>query len=189
MKVGIIGLGRMGLGMSRRMIRDGIEVWGYRRNYEKAQEAYENGHVDGVTVDIKTLVQTVKSDGPGIFMMVVPAETVEDTLNELLLDCSEGDIIIDHGNSNFKDSPGEQKGWKSWASNILTVVLVVVFMVLSVDIVLWLGVQILQYPLQVQSLEHSHLALPLLPHRPSHKSPLVLSMGGYIVDHQVQVIL
>ena len=43
------------------MIRDGIEVWGYRRNYEKAQEAYENGHVDGVTVDIKTLVQTVKS--------------------------------------------------------------------------------------------------------------------------------
>ena len=86
------------------MMRDGIEVWGYRRNYEKAQEAYENGHVDGVTVDIKTLVQTVKSDGPGIFMMVVPAETVEDTLNELLLDCSEGDIIIDHGNSNFKDS-------------------------------------------------------------------------------------
>ena len=104
MKVGIIGLGRMGLGMSRRMMRDGIEVWGYRRNYEKAQEAYENGHVDGVTVDIKTLVQTVKSDGPGIFMMVVPAETVEDTLNGFLLDCSEGDIIIDHGNSNFKDS-------------------------------------------------------------------------------------
>ena len=37
-------------------------------------------------------------------MMVVPAETVEDTLNELLSFCVEGDIIIDHGNSNFKDS-------------------------------------------------------------------------------------
>ena len=37
-------------------------------------------------------------------MMVVPAETVEDTLNDLLRYCSEGDIIIDHGNSNFKDS-------------------------------------------------------------------------------------
>ena len=48
MKVGIIGLGRMGEGMSRRMMKDGIEVWGYRRNYEKAQEAYENGYVDGV---------------------------------------------------------------------------------------------------------------------------------------------
>ncbi len=36
--------------------------------------------------------------------MVVPAETVEETINELLRYCSEGDIIIDHGNSNFKDS-------------------------------------------------------------------------------------
>ena len=105
MKVGIIGLGRMGEGMSRRMMKDGIKVWGYRRNYEKAQEAYENGYVDGVTTDVQTLVQTVKSGGPGIFMMVVPAENVEGTINELLQSgCTEGDIIIDHGNSNFKDS-------------------------------------------------------------------------------------
>jgi len=110
MKVGLIGLGRMGEGMSRRMKqRGGIEVWGYRRNYEKAQEAYENGYVDGVTTTIQGLVQVVKSKknggiAPGVFMMVVPAETVEETINELLRYCSEGDIIIDHGNSNFKDS-------------------------------------------------------------------------------------
>ena len=105
MRVGVIGLGRMGEGMSRRMMRDGIEVWGYRRNYEKAQEAYENGYVDGVTIDIQTLVSTVKQGSPGVFMMVVPAENVEDTINELLQSgCTEGDIIIDHGNSNFKDS-------------------------------------------------------------------------------------
>ena len=41
---------------------------------------------------------------PGVFMMVVPAETVEDTLDELLQFCVEGDIIVDHGNSNFRDS-------------------------------------------------------------------------------------
>jgi 6-phosphogluconate dehydrogenase len=104
MRVGLIGLGRMGEGMSRRMMKEGIEVWGYRRNYDKAQELYENGGVDGVTVDIASLCTIVKDKGPGIFMMVVPAETVEDTLNELLQFCSEGDIIIDHGNSNFKDS-------------------------------------------------------------------------------------
>ena len=104
MKVGIIGLGRMGEGMSRRMMKAGIETWGYRRNYDKAQEAFEKGYVDGVTVDIATLCATVKESAPGIFMMVVPAETVEETLNELLQYCSEGDIIIDHGNSNFKDS-------------------------------------------------------------------------------------
>jgi len=109
MKVGLIGLGRMGEGMSRRMMKAGIEVWGYRRNYEKAQEAYEKGFVDGVTTTIQNLVQVVKQNKngrtqPGIFQMVVPAETVEETINELLRFCSEGDIIIDHGNSNFKDS-------------------------------------------------------------------------------------
>ena len=43
MKVGMIGLGRMGEGMSRRMMKQGIEVWGYRRNLKKAEEAYEKG--------------------------------------------------------------------------------------------------------------------------------------------------
>ena len=109
MKVGLIGLGRMGEGMSRRMMRAGIEVWGYRRNYAKANEAYEKGYVDGITTDIENLVKVVKTKKtggvqPGIFMMVVPAETVEETINELLRYCGEGDIIIDHGNSNFKDS-------------------------------------------------------------------------------------
>ena len=104
MKVGLIGLGRMGEGMSRRMMKEGIEVWGYRRNYAKAEEAFEKGYVSGVTTSIELLCQEVKSKGPGVFMMVVPAENVEDTINELLLSCGEGDIIIDHGNSNFKDS-------------------------------------------------------------------------------------
>jgi 6-phosphogluconate dehydrogenase len=109
MKVGLIGLGRMGEGMSRRMMKAGIEVWGYRRNYEKANEAFERGYVNGITTDIENLVKVVKQNKtgkmqPGIFQMVVPAETVEETINELLRYCGEGDIIIDHGNSNFKDS-------------------------------------------------------------------------------------
>ena len=41
---------------------------------------------------------------PGIFQLVIPAELVEDTINELLPLLGDGDIIIDHGNSNFKDS-------------------------------------------------------------------------------------
>ena len=110
MKVGLIGLGRMGEGMSRRMLKAGIEVWGYRRNYAKAQEAYEAGYVSGVTTDLESLVQVVHTQEgmvgkcPGIFQLVIPAELVEDTLNELLPLLGDGDIIIDHGNSNFKDS-------------------------------------------------------------------------------------
>ena len=113
MKVGLIGLGRMGEGMSRRMIKAGIEVHGYRNNVQKANEQYEKSYISGFATSLESLVQIVHSSGgvftdtskvPGIFMMVVPAETVEDTLNELLQFCVEGDIIIDHGNSNFKDS-------------------------------------------------------------------------------------
>ena len=110
MKVGLIGLGRMGEGMSRRMLKAGIEVWGYRRNYAKAQEAYEAGYVSGVATNLESLVQVVHNqDGlvgkaPGIFQLVIPAELVEETLDELLQFCMEGDIIIDHGNSNFKDT-------------------------------------------------------------------------------------
>jgi len=113
MKVGMIGLGRMGEGMSRRMIQAGIEVWGYRNNYEKACEQYEAGYVSGVTTSLESLVQAVKSDSkqytsagkvPGIFQLVIPAELVEETINDLLPFLSDGDIVIDHGNSNFKDS-------------------------------------------------------------------------------------
>ena len=113
MKVGLIGLGRMGEGMSRRMLKAGIEVHGYRNNYKKAEEQFEKGYISGCTTSLENLVQVVHNGRgvfgddafqPGIFMMVVPAETVEETLNELLQFCVEGDIIIDHGNSNFKDS-------------------------------------------------------------------------------------
>ena len=117
MKVGLIGLGRMGEGMSRRMMAAGHEVWGYRRNLKKAEEAYEKGYVSGIAYGLQQLSEVVhrgtsiygeKSGDtvykPAVFMMVIPAELVEDTLNELLQFCNEGDIIVDHGNSNFKDS-------------------------------------------------------------------------------------
>ena len=109
MKVGLIGLGRMGEGMSRRMLKTGIEVYGYRRNVAKAEEAAERGYITAAADSLESLVQVVHQDDiagkvPGIFQLVIPAELVEDTLNELLPLCVEGDIIIDHGNSNFKDS-------------------------------------------------------------------------------------
>ena len=105
MKVGIIGLGRMGEGMSRRMLKEGIETYGYRRNFAKACEAADSGYITAAANSLESLVQVVKSDGvPGIFQLVIPAELVEDTINDLLPLLGPGDIVIDHGNSNFKDS-------------------------------------------------------------------------------------
>ena len=66
MKVGLIGLGRMGEGMSRRMLKAGIEVWGYRRNYEKANQQFEKGYISGCTPSLEGLVQVVHSD-KGVF--------------------------------------------------------------------------------------------------------------------------
>ena len=109
MKVGIIGLGRMGEGMSRRMMKKGIEVWGYRNNVKKAEEQYEKGYISGYTTSLESLVRMIGYNNkghkiPGIYQLVIPAELVEDTINELLPLLSSGDIVIDHGNSNFKNS-------------------------------------------------------------------------------------
>ena len=49
MKVGIVGLGRMGEGMSRRMLKEGIETYGDRRNLDKAWASSDNGYITAET--------------------------------------------------------------------------------------------------------------------------------------------
>ena len=108
----MIGLGRTGEGMSRRMIEKGIEVWGYSStNYESACGQYEAGYISGCVTSLEYLVQAVKSDSlrytsagkvPGIFQITLPEQKAEDTLDELLPLLEDGDIIIDHSTSDIK---------------------------------------------------------------------------------------
>ena len=112
MKVGMIGLGRTGEGMSRRMIEKGIEVWGYSStNYENACGQYEAGYLSGCVTSLEYLVRAIKIDNkkytsagtiPGIFQITLPAKKAEDTLDELLPLLEEGDIIIDHSTSDIR---------------------------------------------------------------------------------------
>jgi len=112
MKVGMIGLGRTGEGMSRRMIESGIEVWGYSStSYESACGQYEAGYISGCVTSLEYLVQAVKSDGltytsagrvPGIFQITLPEQKAEDIIDELLPLLGNGDIIIDHSTSDIK---------------------------------------------------------------------------------------
>ena len=107
----MIGLGRTGEGMARRMLAKGIEVWGYSStNYENACGQFEAGYISGCVTSLEYLVQAVKSDGlvhtsagkvPGIFQMTCPEQKAEDTLDELLPLLEEGDIIIDHSTSDI----------------------------------------------------------------------------------------
>ena len=112
MKVGMIGLGRMGEGMARRMIAKGIEVWGYSStNYESACGQYEAGYISGCVTSLEYLVRAVKTDNktftsagiiPGVFQITLPEEKVEDTLDELLPLLEGGDIIIDHSTTDIR---------------------------------------------------------------------------------------
>lgn len=105
MRVGIIGLGRMGEGMSLRMIRSGIETYGYRRNFAKTQDQATRGLLTGACETLEDLVRdSRKGQARAIILMVVPAESVEGTIQDLLPFLRAGDILVDHGNSNFKDS-------------------------------------------------------------------------------------
>jgi len=119
MKVGMIGLGRTGEGMARRMIEKGIEVWGYSStNYENACGQYEAGHISGCVTSLEYLVRAVKSDSkqytsagriPGIFQITLPEQKAEDTLDELLPLLEEGDIIIDYSTSDITKCQELQK--------------------------------------------------------------------------------
>lgn len=123
MKVGMIGLGHMGEGMSRRLIKAGIEVWGYSSNYEKSCEQYEAKYVSGVTTSLGSLAmmvktrevygqksgETVRLPESGVFIVAVPTEVLHDTLDNLLEHCNEGDIIVDYSNGDILESREMEK--------------------------------------------------------------------------------
>jgi 6-phosphogluconate dehydrogenase len=99
MQLGMIGLGRMGANLVRRLMRDGHHCVGYDRNPDavKALEA-------GGAVGAGTLADFAgKLDRPRNIWIMVPAAVVGDTLDQLrpLLDA--GDIVIDGGNSYYRD--------------------------------------------------------------------------------------
>lgn len=101
MELGIIGLGRMGGNMALRLAQDGHRVRGYTRN----QPAVDLSHKESISLhkSVEDVVGALKS--PRIVWMMVPAgDATESTFQRLLNLLSPGDIIIDGGNSYYKDS-------------------------------------------------------------------------------------
>jgi 6-phosphogluconate dehydrogenase len=92
MQLGMIGLGRMGNGMTERLREAGHDVQTYDPNVE-ARTAASLEELKG------------QLDAPRAFWMMVPAGKVtEDVFQDLLKLADEGDTIVDGGNSNFRDS-------------------------------------------------------------------------------------
>lgn len=101
MELAMIGLGKMGLNMATRLARGGHRVVGYARTAATVDEAIKNG-AEGAH-SLTEAVSKLKS--PRIVWLMVPAgQVTDDTIQELSGLLSKGDIVIDGGNSNYKDS-------------------------------------------------------------------------------------
>lgn len=101
MELVIIGLGKMGMNMATRLVHGGHRVVGYARTAATVDEAVRNG-AEGA----HSLEEAVrKLNAPRIVWVMVPAgKATDDTIDQLSNLLGRGDIIIDGGNSNYKDS-------------------------------------------------------------------------------------
>jgi 6-phosphogluconate dehydrogenase len=105
MRIGFIGLGRMGANMVRRLIRDGHEIVVYNRTPEKTTEIAGEGAIPSFS--IAELV--AKLEKPRTVWVMVPAgAATEAQIAELLEHLEAGDTIVDGGNTNFHDDVRRQ---------------------------------------------------------------------------------
>ena len=101
MEIGIIGLGRMGGNMAQRLLRGGHRVVAY----DLRPEAVEELEGEGATGAASLADLAAQLTAPRAVWVMAPAgEPTERTLVALAGSLSEGDIIIDGGNANYKDS-------------------------------------------------------------------------------------
>jgi 6-phosphogluconate dehydrogenase len=99
-KIGFIGLGRMGANMVRRLLRDSHEVVAFNRTAEKTVEIAGEGAEAAFTLE--ELVS--KLEKPRAVWIMVPAgDATEAQINDLMALLEPGDTIVDGGNTNFHD--------------------------------------------------------------------------------------
>jgi 6-phosphogluconate dehydrogenase len=102
MDIAMIGLGKMGANMARRLLRGGHRVVGYNRSPEPTQALAAEAGLEAA-LSLEGVVE--KLSPPRVVWVMVPAgEPTESTIDALAALLSPGDIIVDGGNSNYKDT-------------------------------------------------------------------------------------
>ena len=102
MDIGIVGLGRMGANMARRLARGGARVLAYDRS-STVREALAGE--PGVECVEGLAAACAQLEGERVILLMLPAgEVTEDALRELLPLLSAGDTLVDGGNAFYKDS-------------------------------------------------------------------------------------
>ena len=101
MKLGMVGLGRMGGNMTVRLVRHGHEMVAF----DPAPEAVEQAVVAGAEGATSLADLCAKLPSPKVVWLMVPAgDIIEATVRELGGNLGAGDVVIDGGNSNWRDS-------------------------------------------------------------------------------------
>ena len=100
MRIAVIGLGRMGANISRRLMRGGHEVVAFDRNPDSVRELESEGAVTAGSLE----EAAAKLEAPRILWLMLPAGApTEDTVAALRTIAEAGDVLIDGGNTFFKD--------------------------------------------------------------------------------------
>jgi 6-phosphogluconate dehydrogenase len=101
MELAIIGLGKMGAFMAERLLNEGHKIIAYNRSPDKVKAIEQKG-AEGA-YSLEEVVKKLRT--PRIIWLMVPSgDTVQNTIDSLIPLVSKGDIIIDGGNSYYKDS-------------------------------------------------------------------------------------
>lgn len=101
MEIGVIGLGKMGLNLSKNLLDKGYSISGYDKNISVEHTSYTKGL--NLSNSLKDLVNSL-SVPRKIWLMVPAGNVTEEVIKELSLLLEEGDMLIDGGNSNYQDT-------------------------------------------------------------------------------------
>ncbi len=102
MQIGLVGLGRMGGNMARRLARGGVRVVGF----DPDAPASEALAAEGVIARASSVIELAHALSPPrvVWLMVPAGVATELAIEELWSELAAGDVIVDGGNANYKDS-------------------------------------------------------------------------------------
>lgn len=100
MKIGMIGLGRMGGNMARRLMEGGHEIVAYDRDVDAVRKLADEGATAATSLDD---VREKLGENAVWWVMLPAGEITEQTVQTIAANAAEGDVVIDGGNSFYKD--------------------------------------------------------------------------------------